>query len=271
MKLTILWSGWAIPTPRLNCECENCNTARLDPKLKRNNTSIFVEDGKILVDCPEDIGDSLYRNNISNVEHLFITHWHPDHTFWLRIILESMYDFYLKKTKKPIVLHLSRVIHEDIKKYYPSISYLVDTKGMASIQYIEHGESISINNINITAVWFSGEWSHTFGYIFKSNEKSCLYAPCDTIQVKSEIVEEFFQNLDILIHECGILSSEVKTELSFDGLINRIRSCKPKRTILTHIEEVEVKRWWVVYFQDLLARYPDISFEYAHDGLLICV
>lgn len=269
MKLTILWSGGAIPTPRLNCDCENCNAARLDPKLKRNNTSLFIKEGKILIDCPEDIGDSLYRNNIQNIEHLFITHWHPDHTFWLRVVLESVYDFYLHETKKPITLHLPRLVYEDIKKYYPSISYLVDVRKMATIKYIEHGQNIVIDDINITAVGFSGELSHTFGYLFWSDGKKCLYAPCDTVQVTSEIVDGYFQNLDVLVHECGILSPEVKTELSFDEFIGRVRSSNPKKTIVTHIEEIEVKRWWKQYFGELYGKYPDVNFEYANDGLVI--
>lgn len=269
MKLIILWSGGAIPTPRLNCDCENCNAARLDPKFKRNNTSLFIDDGKILIDCPEDIGDSLYRNNIQNIEHLFITHWHPDHTFGLRIVLESVYDFYLHETKAPITLHLPRTVHEDIKKYYPAISYLIDVRKMANIEYIEHGNSIKINNTIVTAVWFSWVESNTFGYIFESENKKCLYAPCDTMQVVPEVVEWYFKNLDILVHECGILSSEVKTEISFDELINRIRFCNPKKTIITHIEEIEVKRWWKSYFHELHWKYPDVNFEYASDGLSI--
>jgi phosphoribosyl 1,2-cyclic phosphate phosphodiesterase len=204
---------------------------------------LFIANGKILVDCPEDIGDSLYRNGIQNVEHLFITHWHPDHTSGLRVVLESVYDFYLHETKKPITLHLPRRVYEDIKKYYPSISYLVDVRKMAVIEYIEHGQSIAINDISITAVGFSGELSHTFGYLFESDGKKCLYTPCDTIEVTEDIVNEYFQNLDVLVHECGILSPEVKTELSFDSFMNRVRSCNPKKTIVTHIEEIEVKRW----------------------------
>lgn len=269
MKLTILWSGWAIPTPRLNCNCENCNAARLDPKLKRNNTSLFIEDGNVLIDCPEDIGDSLYRNNIQNIEHLFITHWHPDHTFGLRVVLESVYDFYLHETKRPITLHLPKIVYEDIKKYYPSIDYLVDVRKMANIEYIEHGQNISIDGINITAVGFSGEWSHTFGYLFESDGKKCLYAPCDTIQIEPEIVTWYFWDLDVLIHECGILSPEVKTEISFDEFMERVRSCSPKKTIVTHIEEVEVKRWWTSYFQELHEKFTDVNFEYASDGLII--
>jgi ribonuclease BN (tRNA processing enzyme) len=96
--------------------------------FKRNHSSLFIEDAKILVDCPEDIGDSLYRSGVKEVEHLFITHWHPDHTFWLRILLESTFDFYKRETVGSLILHLPKSVHEDLKKHYPTISYLIDTK-----------------------------------------------------------------------------------------------------------------------------------------------
>lgn len=271
MKFTILWSGWATPTPRIWCQCENCSAARINPKLKRNHSSLFIEESKILIDCPEDIGDSLYKNNITSIEHLFLTHWHPDHTFWLRIILESTFDFYLHEVIKPITLHLPRGVHEDLKKYYPTIAYLIDTNKLAKVEYIEHWESVQIDDIRVTAVWFSGEESHTYSFLFETNKKKCMYAPCDTFGLMPEVIEIYFKNLDVLIHECGIHSQEVKTEVSFSDLIERLRFCKPQKTILTHIEEIEVKRWWLPYFQELINTYSDVSFEYAHDGLCIII
>ncbi len=70
-----------------------------------------------------------------------------------------------------------------------------------------------------------------------------MYAPCDTFGLIPEVIEAYFRNLDVLIHECGIHSQEVKTEVFFPDLIERLRFCKPRRTILTHIEEIEMKRW----------------------------
>ncbi len=240
--------------------------------LKRNHSSLFIEDAKILVDCPEDIGDSLYRSGVKEVEHLFITHWHPDHTFWLRILLESTFDFYKRETVGSLIIHLPKSVHEDLKKHYPTISYLIDTKKMATIEYIEHGESVNIQNITITAVWFNWPKSHTYGYLFASNEKKCMYAPCETIEFTPEILKDYFINLDVLIHECWILSEELKSEISFDTLMNRIRLYGPWRTVLTHIEEVEVKRWGgMKYYWELKKKNNDISFEYAYDGLSISI
>jgi phosphoribosyl 1,2-cyclic phosphate phosphodiesterase len=101
VKLTITGSGGATPTPKTFCRCSVCRKARAEGEpYKRNSSSLFVEDVFALVDCGEDIGDSLSRRNILRVDSLFITHWHPDHTFGLRPLLEAYYDMRDNKPKK---------------------------------------------------------------------------------------------------------------------------------------------------------------------------
>lgn len=47
--------------------------------------------------------------------------------------------------------------------------------------------------------------------------------------------------MDVLITECGIFSYEkVKSEISFPKLMENLKIYSPKRTILTHIEEIEL-------------------------------
>ena len=101
MKFTILWSGGAMPTPMVFHSSKLCNLAKtIWEPYKRNSSSFYIHDIAGIVDCPEDIGDSINRRNIQKFENLFITHWHPDHCFWMRILLESMYDVYTLSAKK---------------------------------------------------------------------------------------------------------------------------------------------------------------------------
>ena len=79
-----------MPTPRPLCDCGVCERARKEgaPYI-RNSSSLYLEEINTVIDAPEDIGSSLNRENITGVENVFITHWHPDHTFGLRVILEA--------------------------------------------------------------------------------------------------------------------------------------------------------------------------------------
>ena len=77
MKFKILGSGGAMPVPRPFCQCELCSLARKNKKYRRNSCSAFIEEIRTLIDCPEDIGNSLNTENIKQIDNMFITHWHP--------------------------------------------------------------------------------------------------------------------------------------------------------------------------------------------------
>lgn len=266
MKLTILGSGGATPTPRQFCQCATCKKAREEGEpYKRNSSSLYIKDIYSLVDCPEDIGDSLNRRDIKKIDNLFITHWHPDHTFGLRVLLEAYFDFRENRPKKQVMIYIPKKVFEDLKLHYPTISYLSDGIKVAKIKYIEHHQSVKIGNIKITAIGYEGKDSNTFAYLFGENRKKVLYAPCDTINFHQRIYD-----LDLLINECGLFSyKKIKQEIGFPTLMKRLKLLKPKRTILTHIEEIEINRWGWPYLEKMRKKYSDIHFEYGHDGMEI--
>ena len=267
MKLTILGSAGCMPTPRPLCQCSLCKKARkLGEPYKRNCSSMFFNDINALFDCPEDIADSLNSRNIKKVDHLFLTHWHPDHTFGLRLISEAYFDFITGKCKKQIVLHLPKRVFNYLKKYYPSLLYHIDVLKTIKVKFIEHNTSVKINNAKITAIGFTGKKSHTFGYLIESNKKRVFYSPCDTLEFDSIENNSELKYLDLLITECGIFSyKEYSGEISFLDLIKRINISKPKRTILTHIEELELKKHGWDMLEKLEKKHKNLKF--AYDGM----
>lgn len=266
MKFKIIGSAWAIPTPRPFCNDWLSILARKEWwKYLRNSSCFWIEDIAWLVDCPESIWESVNKQNIENIKNLFITHWHPDHTFWLRVVLESRYDFYLSKTEDPINLYMPKKVYEDIKKVYPSIDFFVNVKWTAKLIFIEHGEKINVENIVIEAIWYQWKESSTYWYKFSSDWKTLLYVPCDTISLEQDL-----SWLDILVHECWIFSHDiVDHEISFPDMIERIRKYKPKKTVITHIEHIELEKWWLDYLGKMKQEYSDVNFDFAYDWLEI--
>lgn len=136
--------------------CEICQKARaIGEPFKRNSSALYVHDIKTLVDCGEDIVDALNRRNIPDVENLFITHRHPDHTFGIRNVLQSYFDFVEEKKLKTIILYMPRKVHEAMKIHYPSITYFTEVLGLAEIRYIEHHETVNIGDVQVTAIGFT--------------------------------------------------------------------------------------------------------------------
>jgi len=267
MKFKILGSGGAMPIPRLFCQCKLCSLARKNSKYKRNSCSAFVEDINTLIDCPEDIGNSLNRENIKQVDNLFITHWHPDHTFGLRVLLEANFDFIENKPLKCVNIYIAKKVYETLKDKYPLIDYYSNVIKVAKIKFIEDGDKIKLNGITINVVGYNGKNSDWYAFLFEKNNKKLLYSPCDTLHFNNY---SKFRNIDLWITECGIFSHDkVKSEISFPDLIKRLKEISPKKTILVHIEEIELQRWGLDHLKELKEEHKDLKFEFAHDGLTL--
>ncbi len=266
MKLTIIGSAGAIPTPRPYCQCKICKKAReFGEPYKRNSSSLFIQDINALIDCGEDIGDSLNRRNIKQVDHLFITHWHPDHTFGLRHVLEANFNFTKNRADKTIKVYVPRKVFNTLKKRFPIIEYYFNIQKTGELCLVEDGDKIKIGDVSITVVGYSGKESETYAFLIENKSKKVLYAPCDTVAFDNYIN---FRDLDLLINECGLFS-DIPSEISFDTLMQRLREINPKKTILTHIEEVEINIWGENYLQKMKKQYPDINFDFAYDGMEI--
>ncbi|MBS3108143.1 MBL fold metallo-hydrolase [Candidatus Woesearchaeota archaeon] len=265
MRFKILGSGGAMPTPRAFCQCKICRLARKNSKYKRNSSSAFIQEINALIDCPEDIGDSLNRENIRKVDRLFITHWHPDHTFGLRVLLEANYNFLERKPTNIIEIFISKTVYNTLKERFPAIIYLIDVIKVAKIHFVDDEDQIKFGKISVQVIGYNGKNSNYYAYLFEENNKRLLYAPCDTLHFKNY---SNFKNIDVLVHECGIFSyDKVKTELSFPDMIQRFKEIIPVKTYLTHIEEVELNVWGLDYIGKMVKGYKRLSL--AYDGLTI--
>jgi hypothetical protein len=58
-------------------------------------------------------------------------------------------------------------------------------------------------------------------------------------------------------------------EISFPAMMERIKLLKPKKTILTHIEEDEIKELGWTYLNKMKEQYADVDFDFAYDGMEI--
>lgn len=268
LTLTILGSSGAMPTPRPFCDCKTCEKARKEGEpYRRNSSSLLIDEIDTVIDCGEDIADSLNRRCVKKVENLFITHWHPDHTFGLRPILEANYDFRTEKPKRTVNVYIPKKVFETLEQKFPAIDYFLNSQKTGKLHLIEDGDRIKIGDITIGVVGYQGKDSDTYAYLIEKNDKKVLYAPCDTISFDNY---KNFSDLDVLINECGLFS-DVPTEISFEELMKRIREIKPKRSIMTHIEEVEINIWGEDYLQKMKEKYSDINLDFASDGMEIII
>lgn len=97
--------------PNLFCKCLICEEAQIKRgRYERLGPSLYVEDIKILIDTPEDIGIACDRQGISDIEYLSISHKDPDHTRGMRIVEPLGYDFIADKGSPIHFLALPKVL-----------------------------------------------------------------------------------------------------------------------------------------------------------------
>ena len=93
MKLKIIGSGGMFQIPNPFCKCPLCEEARIKRgRYERLGPSLYIEDIKMLIDTPEDIGVACDRQGISEIKYLSISHKDPDHTRGMRIVEPLGYD-----------------------------------------------------------------------------------------------------------------------------------------------------------------------------------
>ncbi|WP_105615213.1 MBL fold metallo-hydrolase [Vallitalea okinawensis] len=259
MKFTILGSGGAIRIPRACCDCSICNEARQKGyPYKRLGQSLFLHDENILFDTPEDINEELNDHEIKEVDHIFYTHWHPDHTLGCRII-ESLMDGV--ENKKPIDVHMPEESIEIVINKSNSIFDFYHSINFCNV--ISSDREVNINSISIKKIKLLNDFA--YAYLINENNKRVLYCPCHGMHLP--YMDELYK-VDLLIIGKGYSKYTNVEWTNFErDTLRIIKDLKPKKVILTHIEESDG-----LGYDDYVAiekEYDHIQFGY--DGQIIKV
>lgn len=109
MLATFLGTGTSQGIPVIGCACKTCVSS--DPKDKRYRSSIFIDDhkNKFLIDIGPDFRSQMLENNISDLDHILLTHEHADHTAGMDDVRPINF-----KHKKDIILHAEARVVKDL-------------------------------------------------------------------------------------------------------------------------------------------------------------
>lgn len=272
MKLKIVGSGGMFQIPNPFCKCSLCEEARMNRgRYERLGPSLYIEDIKMLIDTPEDIGVACERQDISEIKYLSISHKDPDHTRGMRIVEPLGYDCIADKGTPIQFIALPEVV-DDINAWNgDGLYYYEDVLNCISLcktNYIKIGE-IELYLINNK----THRGNMTF-YVVSEKSKKVIYACCD---VKPFVPNELYFDADILIiglvSDDGILKDGSTLEnapfrddmFTMDEIIEMKHKYRIKRIIVTHIDEYWGKSY--AYYKEIEKNLDNISF--AYDGMEI--
>ena len=285
MELIILGSGGSTTIPRPGCECKVCSEARTKGiPYTRSGSSMFIKDINVLFDTPEEIDSQLNRERINNIDYIFYTHWHPDHTFGMRIV-EKMYKFWLdmfvrgRKPKNKVKVCAIEAVMEDLKSMgYRGGSFFTYYEKTDLIETIDlkGGEAFKIRNFMIIPFEVQTTYNVSTVFLIQEDDKRVVYAPCD---VKPFPENPKLENLDLLIigsfHLEGPLregivippNNPLRVELFSPREIQELsQKLNAKQTVVTHIEEE-----WGKTYDEYKQLEKEYDLEFAYDGMRIVV
>lgn len=257
MKFRMLGSGGYLRIPRACCNCRVCSEAREKGyPYKRLGQSLYLEDENILFDTPEDINEELNHSKIDKINYIFYSHWHPDHTLGYRII-ETLRD---SKNFPPINVYMPGY-DLDISLKGNKVLPFFESKNYCNLHILDN--SVTIGNITIQRIPLTNGFAS--GFLISQNLKKTFYCPCHAISIP--IIPEL-KDMDCMIMNLGNLYKDDETLTNFkrDNL-RIIKELMPKKTIFTHIEEIENTTY--DEFKELEKEYDNIYFGY--DDMIINV
>lgn len=223
MKITLLGTGTSLPDK------------------DRVQSGILVESNgePFLFDVGSGV---LYRLNqtgirITDLEHVFISHFHIDHCSDFLTLCQSMwlsgYDKTLSLYAPPSMREWSRGVH-DI-----AFSYLRE-KILLEKRILDEEDTIYLENLTITTAPTTHSTIESRAFRFEQDGKSVVFT-ADTAPCKEVI--DLARDVDLLIHECNWLDGNHPkgVHTSPSELTTIVEKCQPKRVVLVHVDPSVVK------------------------------
>jgi phosphoribosyl 1,2-cyclic phosphate phosphodiesterase len=288
LTLTVLGSGGNSPIPTPTCGCRVCVRARENgvPHARHGN-SLYVHELSAMVDAPEFVFENLEREGIEDLEYVFLTHWHPDHTAGLRVVqsrsMERMFaeaDHGLVETARADrpTLVTTRRVYERTCEVYDGLRHFVEDVGFAGTHFLEE-EPLVVDDVRVEAVPYSlsgdGDMDAT-AFVLREGETTVLLAVDDARYLEEDALPD---DVDLAVFECGYfpetpdgtpILTEVDEaimgdELTHAEVLERVARLDPDRMVLTEIEHLYARTH--DDYRELEADYEDVRF--AHDGLTL--
>lgn len=217
MKLTVLGSGTCVP---------NKNRGSSGYLLE-------IDDKKILLDCGNGTTWKLEKIGISylDIDYIFITHFHPDHTADLiPFLFATKYPYpYKEKREKKLSIYGPK----GFTKFYQNMKNLYgDWVSPHNVETKEIGKKLQTEDFTIKT-FKTVHTENSIGYkIFSGNKKLVYTGDTGYFEELSEISDK----VDLLVIECALPDKErMKIHLSPGDIIKIFKNSIPKKVLLTHL------------------------------------
>ncbi len=244
--------------PAFYCNCPGCLEARKNPQLARTRTSAFVDTGsnKILIDAGPDIRSQMIRESISEIDTIFLTHWHADHYSGL-----CEFEFYVRlHRQEPVNLFMPASAVEEFEHTYP------DLEGIFSIIPWRYHHEYTFADVTITPLP-ANHGIETAGFLVASDKIRIAYFP-DTAGLPNASAFAL-QGVDYLFCDATLHGENwfPDSHMTVEQAVALSHAVQPKKTFLTHLAIHYSVPVTTAELMEELSGEPDIGI--AYDGLTV--
>ena len=234
-------------------------TPNAEPDRSGPSTAIIVDDTPYVIDCGPGIVRKAQEASVKgfqqlraeNLNHLFLTHLHSDHTVGLPDLIltpwvlgrrEKLKIFGPPGTRK-MVKHIHKAWEEDIKVRRDGLESADRTGYRTVVKEVVGGPVYDDNNVVVSSFeTMHGSWDHSLSYRFEIGGKVvCISGDCSP----TERLTDNYRGCDVLIHEVysskgfkekpkGWQRYHSRSHTSSKELGRMASIVKPKLLILTH-------------------------------------
>lgn len=252
MQIEILGSGGAVPTPRPGCHCSTCDVAReRGVPYARSGPSTYIHGANILFDTPEESRDQLNRSSIDRVAACFYSHWHPDHVMGRRVFELLNWDVHGWPRQSHITdIYLAEQVAKDFATYLGGSQHLAYLQeiGVVRVHVVAEGQSIEIGAVTVTP--FRLAEPYVYAFLVEDADSRVLIAPDELV---GWAPPASITGIDLAVLPMGIWEHDpltgnrkvhenhpiLLTEMTFPQTLEVVRALRPRRAVLTHIEEAD--------------------------------
>lgn len=213
--------------PSFFCYCKACEEARQHRRYARTRTGLclYGSKGKILIDASPDLRQQLLDGGISEIDTVYLSHWHADHYEGLAEL-----EYYVQLHKKtPLPLVLPESAQDQFAETFPD---LVPVYTVSTWQF---GTSYREDDFTLTPLP-AVHGIETAGFLIEGPLATAAYFP-DTNDALDDEVLAKLKGVDYLICDATFNGDNwyPHAHMNVEQAVQLGKSVGAKQTILTHL------------------------------------
>jgi phosphoribosyl 1,2-cyclic phosphate phosphodiesterase len=222
MRLTLLGTGDAIGTPKVNCTCTQCSDA-IATGAARLRTSLLIENaGKhILIDSSPDLRQQLLRYGSPHIDAVIWTHGHYDHFI-------GFGEFYRVQSIPPVYAAP------------PVLNYCAETFRFLSFEKypVDPYTPFDLFGITITPFMVEHPPAYTCGLLFETGTSRVAYTSDTNRNIPKESLD-LLSDLDLLLMDAIVPPGiTIQKHMNYHDACSLAQRLRPKDFRCVHISHL---------------------------------